>query len=48
MNQANIDNLANFLRAAPDGAVITVETSVCNVPPVNMIGMALVLHVRCG
>ena len=48
MDQANIFNLANFLRAAPDGAVITVESSVLNVLPVNMIGMALGLHVRCG
>ena len=48
MDQANIYNLANFLRAAPDGAVITVESSVLNVLPINMIGMALGLHVRCG
>jgi uncharacterized protein (DUF849 family) len=48
MDQANIYNLANFLRAAPDGSVITVESSVLNVLPVNMIGMALGLHVRCG
>ena len=48
MDQANIYNLANFLRAAPDGAVITVESSVLNVLPVNMIGIALGLHVRCG
>jgi uncharacterized protein (DUF849 family) len=48
MDQANIFNLANFLRAAPDGAVITVESSVLNVLPVNMIGIALGLHVRCG
>ena len=48
MDQANIYNLANFLRAAPDGAVVTVESSVLNVLPVNMIGIALGLHVRCG
>ncbi|MGT2489625.1 3-keto-5-aminohexanoate cleavage protein [Cupriavidus basilensis] len=28
--------------------MITVESSVLNVLPVNMIGMALGLHVRCG
>ena len=48
MDQANIYNLANFLRAAPDGSVLTVESSVLNVLPVNMIGIALGLHVRCG
>ena len=48
MDQANIFNLANMLRAVPDGAVVTVESSVLNVLPVNMIGIALGLHVRCG
>lgn len=48
MDQANIYNLANMLRAVPDGAVLTVESSVLNVLPINVIGMALGLHVRCG
>jgi uncharacterized protein (DUF849 family) len=48
MDQANIFNLANMLRAVPDGAVLTVESSVLNVLPINMIGIALGLHVRCG
>ncbi len=48
MDQANIYNLANLLRAVPDGAVVTVESSVLNVLPINMIGIALGLHVRCG
>src|SRR6201997_4990850 len=48
MDQANIYNLANMLRAAPDGAGVTVESSVLNVLPINMIGIALGLHVRCG
>ena len=48
MDQANIYNLANILRAVPDGAVVTVESSVLNVLPINMIGIALGLHVRCG
>jgi uncharacterized protein (DUF849 family) len=48
MDQANIYNLAHILRAIPDGAVVTVESSVLNVLPINMIGIALGLHVRCG
>jgi uncharacterized protein (DUF849 family) len=44
----NIYNLANFLRAAPDGAVITLESSMRNVLPVNMMAIAMGLHVRCG
>jgi len=48
MDAPNIYNLANFVRAAPDGAVLTVESSVLNVLPVNMMGIAMGLHVRCG
>jgi uncharacterized protein (DUF849 family) len=48
MDQANIYNLTNLLRAVPDGAMLTVESSVLNVLPINLIGMALGLHVRCG
>ncbi|MES2716927.1 MAG: 3-keto-5-aminohexanoate cleavage protein [Pseudomonadota bacterium] len=48
MDVPSIYNLANFMRATPDGAVLTVESSVRNVLPVNMIGIALGLHVRCG
>ena len=48
MDAPNIYNLANFLRAAPDGCMLTVESSMRNVLPINMIGMALGLHVRCG
>jgi len=48
MDAPNIYNLANFVRAVPDGAVLTVESSVRNVLPVNMIGIAMGLHVRCG
>jgi hypothetical protein len=33
MDAPNIYNLANFLRAAPDGAVITLESSMRNVLP---------------
>ena len=48
MDAPNIYNLANFLRALPDGAMVTVESSMRNVLPINMIGMAMGLHVRCG
>ncbi len=48
MDAPNIYNLANFVRAAPDGAVLTVESSMRNVLPVNMMGIAMGLHVRCG
>jgi uncharacterized protein (DUF849 family) len=48
MDAPNIYNLANFLRAIPDGSMLTVESSMLNVLPVNMIGIALGLHVRCG
>jgi uncharacterized protein (DUF849 family) len=47
-DQPNIYNLANFVRAVPDGAVLTLETSMLNVLPLNMIAIALGLHVRCG
>ena len=48
MDAPNIYNLANFVRAIPDGAVLTVESSMRNVLPVNMMGLAMGLHVRCG
>ena len=48
MDQPTIYSLSNFLRAIPDGSVLTVESSMRNVLPINMIGMAIGLHVRCG
>jgi uncharacterized protein (DUF849 family) len=48
MDAPNIYNLANFVRAVPDGAVLTVESSVLNVLPINMMGIAMGLHVRTG
>jgi uncharacterized protein (DUF849 family) len=48
MDAPNVYNLANFLRAIPDGSVLTVESSMRNVLPINMMGMAMGLHVRCG
>jgi uncharacterized protein (DUF849 family) len=44
----NLYNLANFVRAVPDGAVLTLETSMRNVLPLNMQAISLGLHVRCG
>ena len=48
MDAPNIYNLANFLRATPDGAMITLESSMLNVLPINMMAIAMGLHVRCG
>ena len=44
----NIYNLANFVRAVPDGAVLTLESSMVNVLPINTMAIAMGLHVRCG
>lgn len=44
----NLYNLANFVRGVPDGAVLTLESSMLNVLPVNMMAIAMGLHVRCG
>src|SRR4029450_10687128 len=48
MDAPNVYNLANFLRTIPDGSMLTVESSMRNVLPINMMGMAMGLHVRCG
>ena len=48
MDAPNIYNLANFVRATPDGAMLTLESSMRNVLPINMMAIALGLHVRCG
>jgi uncharacterized protein (DUF849 family) len=48
MDVPSIYSMANFVRATPDGAVLTVESSMRNVLPVNMMGIAMGLHVRCG
>ncbi len=44
----NLYNLANFVRACPDGSVLTLETSMLNVLPLNMMAISMGLHVRCG
>ena len=48
MDMPSVYSLANFVRAVPDGAVLTVESNVRNVLPVNMLGIAMGLHMRCG
>ncbi|WP_418320149.1 3-keto-5-aminohexanoate cleavage protein [Piscinibacter sakaiensis] len=48
MDQPTIYSMANFVRAIPDGAMLTVESSMRNVLPINMIGLVMGLHVRCG
>ncbi len=48
MDAPNVYNLANFLRAIPDGTKLTVESSMRNTLPINMMGLAMGLHVRCG
>ncbi|KAI5935444.1 TIR domain-containing adapter molecule 1 [Manis javanica] len=48
MDAPSIYSLAHFVRAVPDGAVLTVESNVRSVLPVNMMGIAMGLHVRCG
>jgi uncharacterized protein (DUF849 family) len=41
-------NMANFLQAVPDGAVLTFEAQQNNVLPLNMMAIALGQHVRLG
>lgn len=41
-------NMTNFLKATPDGAVLTFEAQMNNVLPLNMMAIALGQHVRCG
>ncbi len=48
MDTPNIYSLGNFMRGVPDGAVVTLESNVRNVLPVNMMAIAMGLHVRCG
>jgi uncharacterized protein (DUF849 family) len=41
-------NMTNFLRAVPDGAVLTFEAQMLNVLPLNLMAIAMGLHVRLG
>ncbi|KQY93794.1 transposase [Caulobacter sp. Root1455] len=45
---ANPYTLMNFIRAVPDGAVLTIESSMRHTLPLNMMAIAMGLHVRCG
>jgi uncharacterized protein (DUF849 family) len=45
---ANPYTLMNFIRQVPDGAVLTLESSMRHVLPLNMMAIAMGLHVRCG
>src|SRR5215469_4558768 len=44
----NLYDMANFVRAVPDGAVLTFESLMLNVLPINTMAIAMGLHVRCG
>ena len=48
MDTPNIYSLGNFMRGIPDGAVVTLESNVRNVLPVNIMAITMGLHVRCG
>ncbi|WFR72186.1 3-keto-5-aminohexanoate cleavage protein [Prescottella defluvii] len=41
-------NIMNFVQRVPDGAILTVETLMRSVLPVNAMGIAMGLHTRCG
>lgn len=41
-------DLIEFVRRVPDGAVLTIESSMRAVAPMNAIGIALGVHVRVG
>ena len=44
----NPNNFMEFIRRAPDGATITAESVMRNVLPLNVMAMAMGMHVRCG
>lgn len=41
-------NFMEFIRRAPDGACLTLESLMKNVLPINTMAMAMGLHPRCG
>ncbi|MBR9909510.1 MAG: 3-keto-5-aminohexanoate cleavage protein [Gammaproteobacteria bacterium] len=41
-------NFMEFIRRAPDGSCLTLESLMKNVLPINTVAMALGLHPRCG
>jgi len=48
MDGPNPYNFMEFIRRAPDGSTVTLESVMRNVLPVNTIAIALGMHVRCG
>jgi uncharacterized protein (DUF849 family) len=44
----NPNNFIEFIRRAPDGSTITLESIMGNVLPINAIAIALGMHCRCG
>ena len=41
-------NMMNFINRVPDGAILTLETLMRSVLPVNTMAIAMGLHARCG
>jgi len=44
----NPANFMEFIRRAPDGSTVTLESVTGNVLPINTIAIALGMHARCG
>jgi uncharacterized protein (DUF849 family) len=44
----NPANFMEFIRRAPDGSTVTLESVMGNVLPINTIAIALGMHARCG
>ena len=44
----NPNNFMEFIRRAPDGSTVTLETLMRHVLPVNVMAMCMGMHVRCG
>ncbi|HRD44884.1 MAG TPA: 3-keto-5-aminohexanoate cleavage protein [Caulobacter sp.] len=44
----NPNNFMEFIRRAPDGSTVTLESVMRNVLPINTVAIALGMHVRCG
>ena len=44
----NPANFMEFIRRAPDGSTVTLESVMRNVLPINTIAIALGMHTRCG
>jgi uncharacterized protein (DUF849 family) len=44
----NPNNFMEFIRRAPDGATVTLESLMRHVLPINVMAMALGMHTRCG